>query len=104
MGSGQSISKLKVSDDTTQLLRHSHPRLKGKLKAALRMILDNPHIGKALREELKGLYSLCVGSIRIIYKVSSKNIIEIIAIGPRKTIYKETYKLISPALHPPAKS
>jgi len=87
-------TKLKVSADTTRLIRHSHPELKRKLKAALRMILNDPRCGKALREELKGLYSFRVGNIRIIYTVVEKNVIEIIAIGPRKRIYEETYILL----------
>jgi len=87
--------KLKVSDDTARLIRHSHPELKRKLRAALQMILKDPRCGKALREELKGLYSLRVGSIRIIYAATKEDIIEIVTIGPRKNIYEETYRLIS---------
>jgi mRNA interferase RelE/StbE len=88
-------SKLKVTDETARLIRHAHPELKRKLKAALQMILNDPRCGKALREELKGLNSFRVGNIRIIYSAARKNIIEIITIGPRKDIYEETYKLIN---------
>ena len=31
---------------------------------------------------------------KIIYRISSKQIIDIIAVGPRKTIYEETYRII----------
>lgn len=91
----KSETRLKVSDDTTKLIRHSHPELKRKLKAALQMILNDPRCGKALKEELKGLYSFRVGNIRIIYAVAEKDIIEIVTIGPRKNIYEETYKIIN---------
>jgi len=38
--------------------------------------------------------SLKIGPFRIIYKVASKRVVEIVAIGPRKTIYEETYRLL----------
>lgn len=86
---------LKVSNDTKKLIRHSHPQLKRKLRDALRMIIDDPLCGKALKEELFGLRSLSVGRIRIIYSIGEDAGIEVITIGPRKTIYEETFKLIS---------
>lgn len=64
------------------------------LKAALGTILDNPSSGKALKEDLQGLYSFRVGSMRIIYAMASNEVIEIITIGPRRTVYMETYKLL----------
>ncbi len=95
MASGKKAIQLKVSDDTKELIRHSHPQLKHKLRNALRMIIDDPLCGKALKEELNGLRSFRVGKIRIINSIGENNIIEIITIGPRKTIYEETYKLIN---------
>ena len=86
---------LKVSDDTKKLIRFSHPQLKRKLQDALCMIVDDPLCGKGLKEELIGLRSFRVGKIRVIYSIGQNNIIEIITIGTRKTIYKETFKLIS---------
>jgi len=32
--------------------------------------------------------------IRIVYRISGKKFIDIIAVGPRKNIYQETYKLL----------
>lgn len=88
-------TKLKVSNDIKELIRRTHPQLKGKLREALRMIINDPNCGKALKEELSGLRSLRIGKIRIIYALGENNTIEIITIGPRKTIYEETFKLIS---------
>ena len=48
--------RLKVSDDIAKLIRHAHPQLKRKLRDALRMIMNDPYCGKALKEELKGLH------------------------------------------------
>ena len=48
--------------------------------------LTNPHEGKPLRAELAGLWSLRVGRFRIIYRWF-EDILEIIAVGPRESIY-----------------
>ncbi len=95
MDSKGSGFKLKLSDESAQLIRHSHPQLKRKLRNGLRMIAEDPNCGKALREEQKGLFSFRIGRIRIIYKTGDKNIMEIVTIGPRKTIYEETFRLLS---------
>ena len=76
------------------MIRGSHPQIKRKIKAALRNILDDPDQGKRLREELTGLRTYKVGRFRIIYRESSENYIEVVAIGPRKTIYEETFRII----------
>jgi len=86
--------KFRVSDEIADLIRSLHPQLKRKVKSALRLILSNPHAGKSLKEDLKGLASFKVGRFRIIYRIASNRIIEIVAIGPRKTIYKDTYIIV----------
>jgi len=90
----QTRNKLKVPDDIVNFIRGAHPQLKRKIKAGLRLILDDPGVGKSLRDELKGLKSYRIGRFRIIYRVSPKNYIEVAAIGPRKTIYEETFRII----------
>ena len=86
--------KLRIPDDTVSLIRGLHPQLKKKIRAALQEITDNPHTGKALKDELKELWSYRMKRIRIIYRFTSKKYIDIIALGPRNNIYKETYKLL----------
>ena len=86
--------RLSVSGEIVEFLRSLHPELKRKIKAALNLIAADPDVGKSLRDELRGLKSFKIGRIRIIYKVTSKRIIEIVAIGPRRTIYEETYRLL----------
>lgn len=56
-------------------------------------ILADPSSGKALKEELAGLRSFRVGTFRVIYRVR-RNVVEIVAIGPRERIYEETYRLL----------
>ncbi len=71
-----------------------HPHLKKKIKSSLQIILSDPETGKALKDELAGLRSFRVSRFRIIYRITKKEI-EIIAIGPRENIYKETFKILS---------
>jgi mRNA interferase RelE/StbE len=85
--------RLRVPDEVADLIRGMHPHLKKKVKASLKLIMADPGEGKALRDELSGRRSFRVGRLRIIYAVK-KNIIEIVAIGPRERIYEETYLLL----------
>ncbi|MBI3989816.1 MAG: type II toxin-antitoxin system RelE/ParE family toxin [candidate division NC10 bacterium] len=85
--------KLRVPEEVRALIRHMHPRLKKKVRAALAVVLINPDHGKALREELLGLRSVRVGRLRIIYRVAP-GAIEVVAVGPRQTIYEETLRLL----------
>ena len=86
--------KIKTSCEIANLVRGIHPHLKKKIRSALTIIAKNPAIGKSLRDELTGLMSYRISTLRIIYQVSSRQFIELIAIGPRRTIYEDTYRLI----------
>jgi mRNA interferase RelE/StbE len=90
----RSQKKLRVSDEIVALIRGCHPQLKRKFRAGLRHILIEPEVGKSLKDELEGLRSYRISRFRIIYRISSKQIIDIVAVGPRKTIYEETYRII----------
>ena len=87
-------SRLRVPDQIVSLIRRSHPEIKKKLRAGLEYIQKEPEAGKSLKEELEGMKSFRVGRFRIIYRISTEKIIEIVAIGPRKTIYEETFIMI----------
>lgn len=87
--------KLRIPDETAAVVRSLHPNLKRKIKSALQVILTDPQTGKALKDELEGLRNFRVGKFRIIYRIRHKEeIVEIIAIGPRKNIYEETLHLL----------
>ncbi len=87
--------RLRISEDIVKLIRELHPLLKKKVRGALQKIVNDPYCGKALRDELNGLYSLRASRFRIIFRLSEGKIIEIVAIGPRKNIYEETFRIIS---------
>ena len=90
-----SIRRLKVSDETAALVRTLHPDIKRKIKAALQTVLNDPQSGKALKDELKRVQSFKVGKFRVVYKTAKdRGVIEVVAIGPRKTIYEETLRLL----------
>jgi mRNA interferase RelE/StbE len=86
--------KLRIPDHIVSLIRGMHPLLKKRVKAALSLISNDPYCGTALKEELSGLRSYRIKRFRIIYKVSKKKQINIIALGPRKYIYEETFRII----------
>jgi mRNA-degrading endonuclease RelE of RelBE toxin-antitoxin system/antitoxin (DNA-binding transcriptional repressor) of toxin-antitoxin stability system len=91
---GRTEKKLRVSDEIAEFIKGCHPKLKRKIRAGLSQIATEPKAGKSLKDELTGLKSYRISRLRIIYRVSSKQAIDIVAIGPRKTIYEETYRLI----------
>lgn len=92
--------RLRVPGETAEFLRSLHPEIKRKIRAGLNIIVSEPDTGKSLRDELRGLKSVKIGRFRIIYKVAPKRIVEIVAIGPRKTVYEETYRLLKKSQTP----
>ncbi len=90
-----SIYHLRVPDRLAVLVRGLHPQLKRKVKGSLKIILDDPYTGKALKDELVGLRSFRVSRFRIVYRLAESREIQIVAIGPRDRIYEETYRIIA---------
>lgn len=86
--------RLRVPDPVAATIRGLHPGIKRKVRGALESILDDPRIGKALKDELEGLRSLRVGRLRVVYRVASTRMIEVVALGPRRRIYEETLRLV----------
>jgi mRNA-degrading endonuclease RelE of RelBE toxin-antitoxin system len=70
-----------------------HPQIKSRVRGALDDIARDPACGKPLEAELSGLWTLRIGSYRVIYR-RDKDMPSIVAIGPRETIYEETARLI----------
>jgi mRNA interferase RelE/StbE len=87
------MRRLRVPGDVASLIRGLHPDLKKKVRSALDAVVADPSVGKALRDELSGLRSCRVGRFRIIYRVAG-SVIEIVAVGPRTTIYAETWRRV----------
>ena len=79
---------LKVPEPVRDLIRRLHPQMKRKVRDALNDILRNPDCGKPLERELNGYRSLRISRYRIVYRPDEAGA-EIVAIGPRRTIYEE---------------
>jgi mRNA interferase RelE/StbE len=87
--------RLRVPASVAELVRGLHPDLKQKIRAGLDLIRSDPAAcGKPLRDELANLRSLRVGRVRIIYRLGRRRTVDVIAIGPRRTIYEETLRLL----------
>ena len=86
--------QLRVPDYLTEFIRGLHPELKRKIKESLKLIIAEPDSGKPLKDELEGLRSLRVGRFRLIYRLAGAREIQVITIGPRASIYEETFRLI----------
>ncbi len=87
------MRQLRVPDDVASLIRGLHPDLKRRIRTALDHVLADPGVGKTLRDQLAGLRSCRVGRFRIVYRVAG-TVIDIVAIGPRRTIYEETWRRV----------
>lgn len=86
--------RLRVPAHIEELIRGLHPVLKRKVRAALDELRTDPSAGKKLRDELAGLHSYRLGRFRIVYRLAPRRLIELIAIGPRRSIYEETLRLL----------
>jgi mRNA interferase RelE/StbE len=92
--------KLRLPVEIVTFIKGCHPKLKRKIRTGLQHIVTEPESGKSLKDELEGLKSYRISRFRIIYRISSKKIIDVVAIGPRKTIYEETYRIIKKESNP----
>jgi mRNA interferase RelE/StbE len=81
---------LRYSGEAKERIRKLYPELKKSTKQALEELSNNPYLGKKLKRELEGMWSLRVKKWRIIYQpyIDTQEI-WILSLGPRKTIYQE---------------
>jgi mRNA-degrading endonuclease RelE of RelBE toxin-antitoxin system len=88
------MRRLRMHSEAAALIQGLHPDIKRKVRGALEEILAEPEAGKSLQRELAGLRSYRIGRLRLVYRVSARRVIEIVAIGPRSVIYEETLRLV----------
>lgn len=71
------------------------PNLKKKIRSALEEIREDPHLGKLLKDELRGMWSYRVSRYRIVYRIRHHLIeIQVIDIGSRNLIYERILETI----------
>ncbi|MBU0729772.1 MAG: type II toxin-antitoxin system RelE/ParE family toxin [Proteobacteria bacterium] len=88
--------KLRIPDELASFIRKLHPRIKKHVRYAFETILEDPYSGKALKDELEGLRTFRIKRYRVIYRINKKcSELEIVALGPRKNIYEDTFRIIS---------
>lgn len=73
---------------TADVLRQLPPERKRKVRAALAALQGDPDLGEPLERELTRMRRVRVGQLRIVYRASALAV-EIVAIGPRRSIYAE---------------
>jgi mRNA interferase RelE/StbE len=65
------------------------------VRSAIRELLVNPSTGSRLHHELEGLRKYPVHRYRIVYGLdSAKKVIDIVAVGQRRSIYEEVAELL----------
>lgn len=77
---------LVLAPEIRELVRVLHPTTKRKVRAAMEAVRSTPEIGDELTRDFSGLRRLRVGRLRIVYRVRGRQV-QIVAIGPRATIY-----------------
>lgn len=81
--------QIEFTDAARQAAVHLPPEIKQRIKEALRFLSANPFAGEPLLRELWGKRKLRVGRYRLIYLLETqRKTILILAIGPRRDIYK----------------
>jgi mRNA interferase RelE/StbE len=94
---GKPPIRFKVPAEVARLVRGLHTDIKRKVRAALDRLALDAETGKALQGDLKGLKSLRVARFRVIYRMRTPKVIEIVALGARDRIYEETLRLVRSA-------
>lgn len=84
--------RLRIPDEVSDRVRSLHPDLKRKIRVTIDGLLSDTAQGKPLRGQLSGFDSIRVGRFRVIYRVV-RDIVEILTIGPRRTVYEEAEQL-----------
>jgi mRNA interferase RelE/StbE len=84
---------IRTTEEIASSIRSLHPALKKRIHNALDLIRLQPEGGKPLQRAWEGYRSFRIGKFRIIYRVVSKEI-EVVAVGPRHTIYEEASRLM----------
>ena len=78
-----------LSNQAEKFYKKLRKNVRARVREALISLESQPQAGKRLHGEPRENFSLRVGKLRIVYYVSEKDeIIYVIAIGSRKTIYK----------------
>lgn len=81
---------LRLTPEAHALYTHLSPAVKRNIKHALRDIVSNPFVGKALQAELSGYRSYRIQRYRVVYRFNEvENMLEVIHFGHRSHVYEK---------------
>ena len=78
--------KVVLLPELADVVRRLPPATKRKVRATIAALRSEPDLGEPLERELSGLRRISIGQHRVVYR-SVGGGIEIVAIGPRRSIY-----------------
>ncbi|MGB9675839.1 MAG: type II toxin-antitoxin system RelE family toxin [Candidatus Bathyarchaeales archaeon] len=61
-------------------------KIQARIIREINTLKTNPYVGKPLRGEWKGVYSLRIGDYRVLYQIK-KNEVFLLVVGHRKRVY-----------------
>lgn len=86
--------RLEIAPDVQEVIRLLSPSIKQAVRAAIRGLTANPHLGERLHRELEGLFKYRVRRYRIVYRIiDGARLVRIVAVGERRTVYEELAQL-----------
>jgi mRNA-degrading endonuclease RelE of RelBE toxin-antitoxin system len=87
--------RARYSPEASRRIRKLHPEIKQEIKTGIRALLKTPLSGHELQFELAGYRSLRIRAHRIIYQLNEDDAtVDVLLIGPRRTIYEELRALL----------
>ncbi|MBI3011022.1 MAG: type II toxin-antitoxin system RelE/ParE family toxin [Candidatus Omnitrophica bacterium] len=83
------VCRVSIPPHVTNVLTHLPPAVKRDAKQAVRILSQDPYAGEPLERELHGLWKYRIRTFRIVYRiVTEERLIQVMAVGPRDTIYE----------------
>ena len=94
------VYKRRFTPHTAELISHLVPSVKASIRALCDLLLNDPFIGKLLKGDLEGFYSVRHNRYRVIYRVDiEKNLLIIEYVGHRFNVYDLFSKLVKGRKH-----
>jgi mRNA-degrading endonuclease RelE of RelBE toxin-antitoxin system len=87
--------RARIRPRPAEVIRRLPPDVKRAVRAAIGKLLSDPAAGEPLHDELRGLGKYRVRRYRLVYRVDrGARVIDILAVGERRTIYEEVADLL----------
>ena len=87
--------RARYTPEAAERIRRLHPLIKKEVRAGIRILLDNPHLGYALHDELSGYWSFRIRTYRVIFRPNEEeSTVDVVYVGPRRSVYEELRALL----------